>query len=131
MKFERATFIVVIFVFLILAFGCSTSGESTLTISPNIRFEGNWLYIKNTNHMSYDAPKIALNDGQFKLDYPMSIPSREEIRINLSSFLKPDGERFNILKYGLVDISISCECSREMGGKWEKLGKAFWYGKFK
>ena len=89
------------------------------------------MFIRNTDLFGYDSPKIALNDGRFKLEYPMSIPSGEEINLNLSVFARSDGERFDIIKFSLIDISISCECSKWEKGQWKGLGKSFYHGTFK
>jgi len=119
----------VVLVFFLVQFGCSPTGDK-IKISPLVRYQGNILYIKNTDSAIYDSVKVEIN-GSFKKVLPLSILPGEETQHELSSFLKDDGERFNVFKYGLVDISISCEASMEISkGKWKSLGKAFYYGKF-
>jgi len=121
-----------IFISAIFLIACvPSSSEKEIKINPAVRFQGNWLIIKNNDTFSYDYMKIGLNDGTFKKELPFSIPAGEEAKYELSSFTKSDGERFNIFKYSLVDITISCEASKEENKKWVKLGKAFYYGRFK
>lgn len=119
----------------LLMTGCFAPGQEELRINPGVRYQGNLLMIKNNDAFYYDFVQIKLNDGAFKKDLLLSIPPGEEIRCSLSEFTKLDGERLNIFKYGLNDISISCECSElvqrsSAGDKWKKIGKAFYHGKF-
>jgi hypothetical protein len=119
-------------IIIILFIGCApSSSEKEIKINPMVKFQGNWLIIRNNDNFSYDYVKLGLNDGSFKKELPISIPPGEQVRYELSSFAKSDGERFNIFKYSLVDITISCEVSKEENKKWVKLGKAFYYGRFK
>ena len=123
-----------IFILIIITFfiACSPGpSEKEIKINPMVKFQGNWLIIKNNDNFSYDYVKVGLNDGSFKKELPFSIPPGEQVRYELSSFSKSDGERFNIFKYSLVDITISCEVSKEENRKSVKLGKAFYYGRFK
>lgn len=113
-----------------IVFASLSHSENEVKINPAVRFQGDWLIIKNNDSFSYDYVKVTLN-GKFRKELPFSIPDREEVKYRLSSFAGPDGERFNILTHTLVDVSISCECTKQSGGRWEKLGKGFYYGKFK
>ncbi len=110
--------------------GC---GESTkaVTLSVVIKYQGNSLMIWNNDDFSYDQVKIELNEGKFKREFPLPIPARRHVEYDLSSFTKSDGERFNILKYSLNDIAISCEVTGEINGKWQTSRKAFYSGKFR
>jgi hypothetical protein len=114
----------------LMSIGCGVSEEKDTKINPLVKYQGNTLLIRNSDSVTYDYIKVEIN-GVFKKELPLSIPPGEEAKYELSSFLKPDGERFNILRHGLVDISISCEVSKQEGGRWQKVGKAFYYGKFK
>lgn len=110
--------------------GCGgSSGDITLNVG--VGFEGNSLVIVNRDLFSYDNIKIELNDGQFKKVLPFSIPAGQYAKYDLTTFKKSDGERFNFLKYSLVDISIFCDVSKEVGGKWDRIGRGFYYGKFR
>jgi hypothetical protein len=113
-----------------MSIGCGVPNEKDIKINPVVRYQGNTLFIRNSDSVTYDYVKVEIN-GAFKKELPLSVPPGEEAKYELSSFLKPDGERFNILRHGLVDIAISCEVSKQEGGKWQKVGKAFYYGKFK
>jgi len=115
-----------------LSSGCVASPEKEeLQINPTIRYQGNLLIIRNNDTFTYDYIKIKLNDGTFQKDLPLSIPPGEEVRCELSDFVKSDGERFNIFKYKPTNISISCVVSKDLGGgKWERLGNTFYYAKF-
>lgn len=113
---------------ILLSSSCSPSAEKN-QISPAVRYQGNILYIKNTDTVVYDSVTVEIN-GTFKKTLPLSIPCGQEIGYELSSFMKDDGERFNILKYGLRSITISCEVSDLRGNQWVKLGRAFYSGKF-
>jgi hypothetical protein len=80
-------------------------------IHPEVSYRGNLLIIKNNDPVGYYYVKLGLNDGVFKKQLDLGILANEETEVDLLSFSKPDGERFNILKYKPHDISISCQTS--------------------
>lgn len=119
-------FVTVAFFLTILSCGPDTE---KIQISPAIRYQGNILYIKNADKVVYDSVKVQIN-GSFKNTLPLSIPCGDEAQYELSSFTKDDGERFNIVKYRLREITITCEVSDLRGNQWVKLGRAFYHGNF-
>ncbi len=122
--------IIIIAACLILSWSCS-SGPGYIDITPSVRYQGNILIITSgSSYETYESVKIELNDGTFKRTLPFSIPPGGQVKWELSDFTKSDGERFNILKYRPVNITISCEVVKLIDGVPKRLGKGFYYGRF-
>jgi hypothetical protein len=109
--------------------GCSSSNKD-IEINPSIRYKGNAIFIKNNDLFDYQEVKITLN-GTYKFILDDSILTGSEIELNLLRFLKSDGERFDIFKYSIKDISISCKAIKRVDKfDMDYLGTAFYHGKF-
>ncbi len=102
--------------FVTCAVTCITAPDTSVELSPNIRFDGTQFHITNNNDFDWVNVTFKVN-SVYKLNASL-IAAKTEYTVGAMQFAKDDGTRFNPFTTKANDIYISADTVDNRHGSW-------------